>query len=105
MNCSAASIGLLAYGALTQDKNQRAESPRMARMRSLPMSTSTRCAIAAVALVVLGACSSASTEVLPPTVSVSIGQQLIDLKKARDAGALSDKEYQAQVKRVIDAAR
>jgi hypothetical protein len=61
------------------------------------------CGIAVVAL--LGGCSSARTEVLPPTVSVSIGQQLIDLKKAKDAGALSDKEYQAQVRRVIDSVR
>jgi len=53
--------------------------------------------------VVLCACSSAKTEVLPPTVSVSIGQQLIDLKKAKEAGALSEQEYQAQVKRVIDS--
>ena len=57
------------------------------------------------AMVVLSACSSSKTEVLPPTVNVSIGQQLIDLKKAKDAGALSDKEYQAQVKRVIDSVR
>ncbi len=58
-----------------------------------------------MALAMLSACSSASTDVLAPTVSVSIGQQLIDLKKARDAGALSDKEYQTQVKRVIDSVR
>jgi hypothetical protein len=31
-----------------------------------------------------------------PTVSVSVGQQLIDLKKARDSGALSQREYDAQ---------
>jgi uncharacterized protein YceK len=67
------------------------------------MKRTTLCAIAVMAL--LSGCSSARTEVLPPTVSVSIGQQLIDLKKAKDAGALSDKEYQAQAKRVIDAVR
>ena len=47
----------------------------------------------------------ATALLLPPTVSVSIGQQLIDLKQARDAGALSEHEYQVQVRRVIDSAR
>lgn len=28
--------------------------------------------------------------------SVSVGQQLLDLQKARDAGAITDAEYQAQ---------
>jgi hypothetical protein len=35
----------------------------------------------------LAACS--STEVVAPTMNVSVGQQLMDLKKARDSGALS----------------
>jgi cell division protein ZapA (FtsZ GTPase activity inhibitor) len=62
-------------------------------------------AVAVMAALLLSACSSATTDVLQPTVSVSIGQQLIDLKKAKDAGALSEKEYQAQVKRLIDSVR
>jgi hypothetical protein len=53
----------------------------------------------------LGACSSSKTEVLPPIVNVSIGQQLIDLKKAKDSGAISESEYQVQVKRVIDSVK
>ena len=44
-------------------------------------------------------------EVLQPTVSVSIGQQLIDLKKARDSGALSERDYQSQKERLIDSAK
>lgn len=67
------------------------------------MLRTTLCAIAAVSSAWLCACSSASTDVLPPTISVSIGQQLIDLKKARQAGAISEQEYQAQVKRVVDS--
>ena len=74
-------------------------------MGSVPMYRTRLCAIAITAGLLLGACSSASTDVLPPTVSVSIGQQLIDLKRARDAGALSEKEYQAQVRRLIDSVR
>ena len=58
---------------------------------------------AVVALAVLTACSSAKTEVMPPTVNVSIGQQLIDLKKARDSGALSQKEYEQQARKLIDS--
>jgi len=49
----------------------------------------------------LAACS--STEVVAPTVSVSIGQQLIDLKKAKDSGALSDSEWQKQKEKLIDS--
>jgi len=34
---------------------------------------------------------------------VSIGQQLIDLKKAKDSGALSDSEWQKQKEKLIDS--
>lgn len=62
-------------------------------------------ALAVAAAALLAACSSTNTEVLPPTVNVSIGQQLIDLKKARDSGAISEKEYQTQSRRVIDSVK
>jgi cell division protein ZapA (FtsZ GTPase activity inhibitor) len=71
----------------------------------MPMYRTGLSAVAVMAALLLSACSSATTDVLQPTVSVSIGQQLIDLKKAKDAGALSEKEYQAQVKRLIDSVR
>ena len=35
-------------------------------------------------------------EVVQPAVNVSVGQQLIDLKKARDSGALTQREYESQ---------
>lgn len=41
-------------------------------------------------------------EVVRPTVNVSIGQQLIDLQRARDAGALSAREYESQRRSLID---
>ena len=69
------------------------------------MNTRRLSAMVVMAALLLSACSSASTDVLQPTVSVSIGQQLIDLKKAKDAGALSDQEYQTQVKRLLDSVR
>jgi len=60
--------------------------------------------VAASAVVVaLGACG--STEIKQPTVSVSVGQQLIDLKKARDGGALSEADYQRQRTMLIDNVR
>jgi hypothetical protein len=58
---------------------------------------------AVVALCALAACSSTRTEVMPPSVNVSIGQQLIDLKKARDSGAMSQTEYEQQVRKLIDS--
>lgn len=33
--------------------------------------------------------------------SATLGQQLIDLQKARDTGALTDAEYQAQKERLL----
>jgi hypothetical protein len=47
----------------------------------------------------LSACG--SNEVVRPAVNVTIGQQLIDLKKARDSGALSADEYESQRKQVL----
>jgi hypothetical protein len=61
------------------------------------------CGAAVAVLLALAACSSASMDVLPPTVNVSIGQQLIDMKNARDSGALSQKEYEQQVRKLIDS--
>ncbi len=33
--------------------------------------------------------------------NVSVGQQLIDLKKAKDAGAISDTEYEAEKTKLL----
>ena len=53
--------------------------------------------IAAIAL--LAGCS--STEVVRQ-LDVTVGQQLIDLKKARDNGALSASEYDSQRRKLIN---
>lgn len=63
------------------------------------MKTIARTVTAAVLAGVLTACG--STEVVRPAVNVSIGQQLIDLKKARDSGALSPREYEQQKAQLI----
>ena len=48
----------------------------------------------------LSACGG-GTKVVQPNVNVSIGQQLIDLKHAKDSGALSESEYQKQKQQLI----
>ncbi|MCA3223181.1 MAG: SHOCT domain-containing protein [Burkholderiales bacterium] len=57
----------------------------------------------AMALALLAGC--ASNDVVRARVDVTVGQQLIDLKKARDAGALTADEYDRQRKRLIDSVR
>jgi len=37
----------------------------------------------------------------PATVRPTVGQQLIDLQKAKDSGAITDSEYQAQKAKVL----
>ncbi len=61
----------------------------------------TLAATALAAATLVGGCG--GNEVLQPTVSVSVGQQLIDLKKARDSGALNERDYERQKKLLIDS--
>ncbi|MCU0950807.1 MAG: SHOCT domain-containing protein [Burkholderiaceae bacterium] len=56
----------------------------------------------AVALLLAGC---ASDEIVRARLDVTVGQQLIDLKKAHDAGALTRAEYDRQRARLIDAVR
>ncbi len=51
----------------------------------------------------LAGCS--STDVVRAPMDVSIGQQLIDLKKAHDNGVLSLSEYDNQRRRLIDSVK
>ena len=51
-----------------------------------------------VAATILGC---GGNEVVRPSTDVSVGQQLIELKKARDSGALSQKEYESQKSKLI----
>jgi hypothetical protein len=46
---------------------------------------------------VLGVGSGAKTITQPPT----LGQQLVDLQKAKDAGAINDTEFQAQKAKLL----
>jgi hypothetical protein len=60
----------------------------------------TAMAAAAIVAATLAGCGSDPPR---PTMSVSVGQQLIDLKKARDSGALSPREYEQQKAALIRA--
>jgi uncharacterized lipoprotein YbaY len=51
----------------------------------------------------LAACS--STDVVAPTMNVSIGKQLIDLKKAQESGAISQREWERQKAEIIDSVK
>lgn len=59
--------------------------------------------LCASALVLGVAACGSSTAVVAPTVNVSIGQQLIDLKKARDSGALTPSQWEQQKKQLINS--
>ena len=61
---------------------------------------SSKLIVVAALLAALTGCS--STDVVRAPLDVSIGQQLIDLKKARDNGVLSGSEYDSQRRRLID---
>lgn len=70
------------------------------------MPTIRRPAAALALMATLGLLAGCShREVLKPAVEVTIGQQLIDLKRARDAGALSAGEYDRQKRQLIDSLR
>jgi uncharacterized lipoprotein YbaY len=62
------------------------------------MNRFTACAIAVTVAAALAGCGSDPPR---PTVSVSVGQQLIDLKKAKDSGVLSAREYESQKDKLI----
>lgn len=76
--------------------------PRAATPPRTPMKNQRLLLIPLMAALAAG-CS--SEKVLQPAMEVTIGQQLIDLKKARDAGALNAREYEDQKQRLIDNLR
>jgi hypothetical protein len=51
----------------------------------------------------VSACSSSQVKHAP--ISVTVGQQLIDLKQAHSRGVLSDREYDAQRRALVDSVR
>lgn len=59
----------------------------------------TRIIIVTVLVAVLAGCGGGGAEVSNTTVSE--GQELIDLKRALDLGVISEKEYQAERKKIL----
>ncbi|MBP9906989.1 MAG: SHOCT domain-containing protein [Rhodoferax sp.] len=55
-----------------------------------------------VAVLVLGVAACSSNKVVRAPLDITIGQQLIDLKKAHTSGALSAAEYDQQRARLIN---
>lgn len=64
--------------------------------------------LTAAAWVVLAAalagCVNASVEAPPLGSSPTVGQQLMQLKAARDRGDLTDRQYQQERQRIVDRA-
>lgn len=51
-----------------------------------------------------GCCGGGSTEVKAVTTTTTTGQQLIDLKKAYDSGAIDEKQYKKMKEEIVDKA-
>ena len=65
----------------------------------------TRIALALALMLPLAACGGggASTTTQVQNTTVSKGQQLIDLKRALDSGAISSREYDSQREKILAA--
>lgn len=50
----------------------------------------------------LGACGGGGADVKSEVSTTTVGQQLLDLKKALDAGAITQKEYERERKKILD---
>jgi len=59
--------------------------------------------ICSIALVSVTACSGGGAEIRSEITTTTKGQQLLDLKKAFDAGAMSRDEYERERLKVINA--
>ena len=55
-------------------------------------------------LVLLGGCIAVANR-QPVPAQPTLGQQLIDLQKARDSGALAEPEYEAQRAKLLSSSR
>lgn len=58
-----------------------------------------------VCLLLAGLSACSSSEVVRAPMDISIGQQLIELKKAHSSGAINDREYDQQRKQLISNVR
>lgn len=55
-----------------------------------------------VAALAVGGCGGGGAQVRSELYSTTVGQELIDLQKARDRGAISQEEYEKQRKKILE---
>ncbi len=60
-------------------------------------------AFSGVLLIGIAGCGGGGAEVRSEVTTTTVGQQLLDLKKAYDAGAMTQKEYEQQRAKVLNA--
>ncbi len=60
-------------------------------------------AISGALLIGIAGCGGGGAEVRSEVTTTTVGQQLLDLKKAYDAGAMTQKEYEQQRAKVLNA--
>ena len=66
------------------------------------MNTAAKLLIVLSATAMLTACGGGDSAVKSEISTTTTGQQLIDLKKALDAGAINQSEYDKQRKKILD---
>ncbi len=59
-------------------------------------------ALSGILIVGITACGGGGAEVQSHVTTTTVGQQLIDLKKAYDSGAMTQQEYEQQRKKILD---
>ncbi len=58
--------------------------------------------VCAVLIGGLAACGGGGADIKSEVTTTTVGQQLLDLKKALDAGAITQKEYEAERKKILN---
>ena len=72
-------------------------------MRRMIVRTLIGMTICSALLIGMTACGGGGAEVRSEVTTTTVGQQLLDLKKAYDAGAMTQKEYEQQRAKVLNA--
>ncbi len=71
-------------------------------MRAASWKTLVLVALCGFLLIGVGACGGGGAEVQSNVSTTTTGQQLIDLKKALDSGAMTQKEYDQERKKILE---
>ena len=71
-------------------------------MTMSPTRTLVACAVCGILLFGVAACGGGGTQVKSEVSTTTVGQQLMDLKKALDAGAMTQQEYEQQRKKILE---